>query len=132
VSGPELATDPVLKKLLWKRQSPVLLLHAPPEFAPIAAKLSPSIQRRASARYAFVLAFAKSLAELAAIVAAISGGLADDALLWLAYPKGTSKRYPRTDIQRDSLHARMAEHGYRGVTLVAIDADWSAMRFKRT
>ncbi|MEO7034832.1 MAG: hypothetical protein ABI548_13065 [Polyangiaceae bacterium] len=33
-------------------------------------------------------------------------------------------------MNRDSLHALMAKHGFDGVSLVALDADWSAMRFK--
>jgi len=37
----------------------------------------------------------------------------------------------RADINRDTGHARMKTHGFDGVSLVALDADWSAMRFKR-
>ena len=61
----------------------------------------------------------------------IGKSLEPDAIFWMAYPKGTSKRYKGADINRDTAHARMGKLGFEGVSLVAIDDDWSAMRFKR-
>lgn len=59
--------------------------------------------------------------------AALAAG--PDGLLWLAYPKGTSG--VKTDLGRDTLTPltnRVA--GLTGVTLVSIDATWSAMRLR--
>jgi hypothetical protein len=125
--------NPVLKKLLYKGQSPVLLLGAPPEAAALAKAFGAPAHSRPAAktRYGFVLAFARSLAELDAIAKTAAGSLADGALFWSAYPKGTSKKYKGADINRDTGHARMKTHGFDGVSLIAIDADWSAMRFKQ-
>jgi hypothetical protein len=36
----------------------------------------------------------------------------------------------RTDLNRDILWARLGEHGLAGVTLVAVNDVWSAMRFR--
>jgi hypothetical protein len=47
------------------------------------------------------------------------------AAAWVAYPKGN-----RTDINRDTIWAILAEHGMRPVTQVAIDETWSALRFR--
>jgi len=120
----------VLKKLLYKGQAPVLLLGAPPEAAALAKAFGVPVYAKPAARtkYGFVLGFARSAAEMDAIAKAADGALADGALFWSAYPKGTSKG---ADINRDSGHARMKRHGFDGVSLVALDADWSAMRFKR-
>jgi len=82
-------------------------------------------------RYGFVLGFARSASEMDAIAKAARGALADGALFWSAYPKGTSKKYKGADINRDTGHARMKTHGFDGVSLVALDGDWSAMRFKK-
>ena len=49
-------------------------------------------------------------------------------VLWVSYLKGTSKT--KTDINRDSLHAYARSIGLEGVSLISIDDDWSAMRFK--
>ncbi len=46
-------------------------------------------------------------------------------VLWVAYPKGN-----RADINRDSLWPIVAEHGMRPITQVAVDAEWSALRFR--
>jgi hypothetical protein len=35
------------------------------------------------------------------------------------------------DINRDTGGARVGSHGFQGVSMVAIDDDWAALRFKR-
>jgi hypothetical protein len=122
----------VLEKLQFKGQSPVLLLAAPPEAADLRAAFGVAAAEKPArgVRYPFVLGFARSLADLDAIAKTVRAALADGALFWIAYPKGTSKRYPKADVNRDTQHARMEARGFVGVSLVAIDGDWSAMRFK--
>jgi hypothetical protein len=52
-----------------------------------------------------------------------------DGLLWLVYPKGTSGL--KTDLGRDTMTALTDPiAGLTGVTLVSIDATWSAMRLR--
>ena len=58
--------------------------------------------------------------------AASSGG----GLLWIAYPKGGAKA--GTDLNRDILWDHMKRYDLTGVTLVAVDSTWSAMRFRPT
>ncbi len=79
----------------------------------------------------FVLAFVRSLTEAAEAAGMVGPALADGAVFWLAYPKGTSRKYPKVDINRDIAHRRLGELGLEGVSMVAIDDDWSAMRIKR-
>ncbi len=123
--------NPILKKLQFKGQSPVLVLASPPEFKDTKAAFEVPVHSVAKGKYAFVLGFAKSQAEATAHAKAAKKLLADEAsLLWLAYPKGSSKKY-QADLNRDSLHALMEKHGFDGVSLVALDEHWSAMRFKR-
>jgi hypothetical protein len=54
----------------------------------------------------------------------------NDAVLWIAYPKGTSKKY-RCEFNRDSGWTLLAAAGFEGVRMIAIDDDWSAIRFRR-
>ena len=51
--------------------------------------------------------------------------LASRRVLWVADPKGG-----RADINRDSLWRLIAPYGLRPITQVAIDATWSALRFR--
>jgi hypothetical protein len=75
---------------------------------------------------AFVTA-QKQLDRLSALLAKAAEG---DALLWFAYPKGTSKRY-RCEFNRDTGWDVMRKAGFDTVRAVAIDEDWSALRFRR-
>jgi len=123
--------DPILKKLMFKGQSPVLLLNAPAEFKATAAKFDVTVDEKPNGSYAFALAFVKSLADVDVIGRTLLRALEDKAVFWLVYPKGTSKKYKGVDINRDTCSARMSKHGFQSVAMVAIDEDWSAIRFKR-
>jgi hypothetical protein len=57
--------------------------------------------------------------------------LVDDAVFWIASPKRTSKRY-RCELSRDTDWTAIGEAGFEPVRQVAIDEDWSALRFRRT
>ena len=54
-----------------------------------------------------------------------------DAVVWIAYPKGTSKKY-KAEFNRDTGWKAIGEVGFESVRQVAIDEDWSALRFRRT
>ena len=51
--------------------------------------------------------------------------LTSPTLLWILYPKAG-----RADINRDTLWPIVAEYGLRPITQVAVDATWSALRFR--
>jgi hypothetical protein len=50
--------------------------------------------------------------------------------VWFAYPKGTSKNY-RSEISRDKGWHVLGQLGFEGVRGIAIDEDWSAIRFRQ-
>ncbi|WP_240415676.1 DUF3052 domain-containing protein [Paenibacillus periandrae] len=56
--------------------------------------------------------------------------LADDGLLWLCYPKKTSKAYKGSDCSRETVAVLLADEGFEPVRQIAIDEDWSALRFR--
>jgi hypothetical protein len=51
-------------------------------------------------------------------------------VVWVAYPKGSSKKYT-CEFNRDSGWSSMGAQGLEPVRMVAIDEDWSALRFRR-
>ena len=53
-----------------------------------------------------------------------------DAVLWFAYPKGSSKKY-KCEFNRDTGWHVLGAAGFEPVRQVAIDQDWSALRFRR-
>jgi hypothetical protein len=71
------------------------------------------------------LLFADDAASLRGLLAAHHDQLAKPEVLWVAYRKAN-----RADINRDSLWPIMAEHGMRPISQVAVDEEWSALRFR--
>ena len=78
----------------------------------------------------FILAFCTKQEEVDALCHKADKILEGDGLLWIAYPKGTSKKYT-CEFNRDTGWATPGKLGFETVRLVAIDEDWSAMRFRR-
>ena len=123
----------VFKKLNFKGQDPVLVLAAPEAFEKELKAMSgeAAVHRgpKPGTRYGFILAFAPMKADLLKAAAGILRVLGEDAVLWFAYPKQTSKRYS-SDLNRDLCAAALKPLGLRPVRQIAIDDDWSALRFK--
>jgi hypothetical protein len=72
--------------------------------------------------------FVTSKKQLEAQLAELNKVLAPKGLLWVTYPKGTSK--VKADINRDSINAYAKSLGLQGVAMIAIDDTWSALRLK--
>ncbi len=51
-------------------------------------------------------------------------------MVWFAYPKKSSKKYT-SDITRDTGFSDLGSVGFEPVSIVSIDEDWSALRFRR-
>jgi len=60
----------------------------------------------------------------------ISGTVEDDGVLWVCYPKKSSKKY-KTELSRDNVLQPFGTYGFEGVTQVSIDVDWSALRIRQ-
>jgi hypothetical protein len=123
----------VFEKLNLKNQREIVVLGAPASFEGELKKLSGVTVRRKVAPGAsveFALVFAARLAEVEAAARLFARATAGDAVVWVAYPKGTSKRYT-CEFNRDTGWASLGAVGFEPVRQVAIDEDWSALRFRR-
>jgi hypothetical protein len=123
----------IFNKLNLKSQTEILVLNAPESFEPeLAALENVTIRRNAREmkEIAFSLAFVTKQKEVDAIARTIARKATGDAIVWFAYPKGTSKKY-QCDFNRDTGWAALGASGFEGVRMVAIDEDWSALRFRR-
>ena len=123
----------VFKKLNLKDEPEILVLNAPESFEPeLAALESPRVLRDVAQapEITFALAFVSKQAEVDAISKAVAAKARGDALVWFAYPKGSSKKY-KCEFNRDTGWAVLGELGFEPVRQVAIDEDWSALRFRK-
>jgi len=114
----------IAAKLLVKPGSTVWV--TPADRLGLLGALPPGVSVAATmAEAAVALALVEDAAAVRAFLEAHAADLAAPAVLWLAYPKGG-----RADINRDTLWPMVAIHGLRPITQVAIDATWSALRFR--
>jgi hypothetical protein len=123
----------VFGKLNLKAQREIVVFNVPASFESQLAQLAQvSIVRdpKKPAAVQFALAFVMRQAELDRLAKLLAQGSSGDALLWFAYPKGSSKRYT-CDFNRDTGWQVIRKAGFESVRQVAIDEDWSAVRFRR-
>ena len=123
----------VFEKLQLKEQKEILVLNAPKSFEPEISRLKGvTVQRSLTGvkETQFALAFVTTQPDVEAAVKGIVSRAKGDAGVWLAYPKQSSKRYTST-INRDSGWESLGAAGFEAVRMIAIDEDWSAIRFRR-
>ena len=124
----------ILKKLQYKLQPEILLVDAPHEFVSVVSdwKKTAAIQTDAvqGKHFNFAVVFVKTIKDVSAASRKYVKLLEPDAVFWMVYPKKTSKKY-KSDITRDNGWQALGEMGYEGVSMISIDDDWSAFRFRK-
>lgn len=123
----KLAEKTIAQKLFLKSGMRILLVGAPQGYlARLKLPKDVVVVKRAPADS--VLGFLADSKEMRKQMPALRKAVAPNGMLWVSYLKGTSKI--KTDINRDILHAYARTVGLEGVSLISLDDDWSAMRFK--
>lgn len=123
----------IFDKLNLKDEATIVVLDAPQSFEGELVALRDVEIVRTAARVKtipFAIAFCQTQAAVDAAARSLSARAAPDAKLWFAYPKQSSKRY-RCDFNRDTGWNTLGALGYEPVRQVAIDEDWSALRFRQ-
>lgn len=123
----------VFAKLNLKDQKQIVVLDSPESFESELATLKgvEVIRDLKKAKdLTFSLAFVTTQDKVDALAPAIARKAEGDAVVWFAYPKGSSKKY-KSRINRDSGWEVFGREGFEPVRMVAIDEDWSAIRFRR-
>ena len=128
-----LSSSPLFKKLNLGVHQEIAVFNAPDSFESELKQLKgvniardPSKPRGVK----FGLAFAITQAQLDRASKILASASEGDAVIWFAYPKGSSKRYT-CEFNRDSGWNVIRAAGFESVRMVAIDEDWSALRFRR-
>jgi hypothetical protein len=123
----------VWKKLQVKGHRRFGVVGAPASFEPVLADLPDGAAAgRVEAEGGpldLVIAFVTTGEEVAEAAAAILPRVTPQTLVWFAYPKKSSKRLT-SEIDRDHGWDALGTAGYEPVRQVAIDEDWSALRFR--
>jgi hypothetical protein len=123
----------LLKKLNFREHPRIALLNAESTFLKAVSKeltdviIDTEIDQRCP--YEFMILFVKTMEEVDHLTPVALHNLTADGVLWFCYPKKTSKKYSST-LDRDHGWKALKEAGFFGIRMVAIDADWSALRFR--
>lgn len=126
---PPPSSAPLSSCLQLKPGHRVLLLTAPDGFT-LDPMPDGAIVHTApdAAPYDAVILFVRDQAAIDAEAVAALGHVVPGGLLWFAYPKRTGAI--ATDIDRDHGWQAVIDAGWDGVRQIAIDATWSALRFR--
>lgn len=115
------AAKPLWSKLHVKGGS-VLTMNVPKGYEGAYAGSPATIATQGPADWVHL--WVKDLPELVAHLANASRSVRAGGNLVISYPKG------KKDVHRDTLWVAAGNEGWEGVALVAVDATWSAMRFR--
>jgi hypothetical protein len=124
--------SPLFHKLNLKHQTEIVILNAPDTFEVELTDLNGiSVLRDVESVEAitFSLAFVTKQEEVNEMASTVAKKAQGDAVIWFAYPKGSSKKY-KCEFNRDNGWEVLGRLGFEGVRQVAIDEDWSALRFR--
>jgi hypothetical protein len=125
---------PLFKKLNFKDHNQILVVNAPQSFGEELSLMEESTQVvqfiEKAGEIEFTLGFVIDQVAIEDFIHSIQPKLVADPIVWIAYPKASSKKYPCA-FNRDTGFGILGEYGFEGVRQVAIDEDWSALRFRR-
>jgi hypothetical protein len=122
---------PLFKKLNLAEVRAVHVLNAPDTFeTELQALDGVQVTRDAKGPVVFAIAFVRTKREVEDVTAKLARVAEGDALIWMAYPKASSKKY-KCEFNRDNGWQALGDAGYEPVRQVSIDEDWSALRFRK-
>lgn len=125
-----LSDKTVAQKLFIKENYRVLFINTPKDYESTLGDLPPNVTVLIEPEKPINLIqfFIMSRKELVAELGKLKSLLSSKGLLWVTYPKGTSKI--KADINRDSINEYARSIGLKGVAMISIDDTWSALRLK--
>ena len=86
------------------------------------------VSRKLNGKFDWIQIFAKNQKELASLAPRAASALKPESILWLSFPKGTSKI--QTDLSRDKGWEGAQKLDLKWVNLVSVNDDWSAFALR--
>lgn len=126
-------TEKLWKKLNLKDQQTAVVVDAPESLGDqvdLLTGIDIVCHLESVAKVEFFLAFVTRSEEIVEHASALASKALGDPVVWFAYPKKSSKQYA-CEFSRDTGWEPLGEAGFEAVRQVAIDDDWSALRFRR-
>jgi hypothetical protein len=130
--GETMSKTSLIKKLRMQPGHSMLIMNPPSGYMDELGDLPEGVEvaEKPDGMFDFVQLFVKSLAELRSKSPAAFGAVQHDGLLWISYPKKSSKL--ESDLSRGVIWAEVVKTGWRPVAQVSFDDVWSAIRLRPT
>jgi hypothetical protein len=121
----------LVEKLGIRPGTGVVVLDGPSDFPATLGPLpqGAGIRKRLYRGAAFIHQFARRQDDLAAAFPRLAQALPDDGMIWISWPKRTSKI--ATDLTEDVVRSLGLPLGLVDVKVCAIDETWSGLKFVR-
>jgi hypothetical protein len=120
---------PLAKKLKLKAGARAAVIGAPEGYAErLGPPAGTTVATTLDGPLDWIQVFVASSGELAALVPGITKAVARDGLVWISYPKGSSKR--QTDLTRDRGWESLQGTDLMWLSLVSVDDTWSAFSLR--
>lgn len=117
------------EKLGVQPSTRLAVLDAPSGWTLEGLSASARVRTDLRGRRDVTVAFVRSRRDVVRHAARCTRALADDAALWIAWPRKAGGH--RSDVTEDFLREVLLPRGLVDVKVAAIDADWSGLKFVR-
>ena len=119
--------SPLAKKLKLKPGLRAAVVNAPENYLD-ELKHDSDISQKLSGKFDWIQIFAKDKKELASFAPKAFSSLKGDSILWLSFPKGSSKI--QTDLTRDKGWEAVRDLDLNFINLVSVNDMWSAFALR--
>ena len=119
--------SPLAKKMKLKSGLEAAVINAPDHYVEELrhdTAMSPTL----NGKFDWIQIFVQSKAELEALVPKAAKALRPESMLWISFPKGTSKI--QTDLTRDKGWEILQGLDLKWITLISVNATWSAFALR--
>ena len=115
------------KKMRLKPNLKAAVINAPENYVDVLkhdTALSPTL----NGKFDWIQIFVRTKAELDALAPKAAKALKPESMLWISFPKGTSKI--QTDLTRDKGWESLQALDLKWITLVSVNETWSAFALR--
>jgi len=125
-----MSDNPLIKKIKLKPGQRAVVVNAPDGYIEGLRPLPEGVEigRQLDGVFDWVQVFMKTQAELEQLLPTVTAALKPAGMLWITFPKGTSKI--QTDLTRDKGWDALRAFELKWITLVSVDETWSAFALR--
>jgi hypothetical protein len=125
-----MSENPLLKKIKLKPGQHAAIINAPDGYVEALQPLPEDVEMAGDlvGTFDWVQLFVRTQAELEQVLPRVRAALKPAGMLWITFPKGTSKI--QTDLTRDKGWDALRSLDLKWINLISVDDTWSAFSLR--